>query len=172
MRALTIRQPCATLVAHGLKDVENRTKPPPRTVAIEQGGEVYRVAEVRDDGPVFLKGGPTIVVHAGKAEHPGCWATAYHVLGDDLSAHPALLSELPRGALVGKVRLAGWHHASDCVRDDVPGAVRPKTVLCSPWALGGDMWHWQLADARPFDVPLTAAGRLGLWTIDLEELTP
>jgi hypothetical protein len=62
------------------------------------------------------------------------------------AALTAPLPHLPRGALLGTVELIG------CVRDSE-----------SEWAVEG-LWHWQLADAQPFDAPIPAKGRLGLWT--------
>jgi hypothetical protein len=40
----------------------------------------------------------------------------------------------------------------DCVRDST-----------SRWAMA-DRWHWQLVDPQPFETPVPATGRLGLWT--------
>jgi hypothetical protein len=104
MKALTIRQPWASLIMDGSKDVENRSRP-----------TKYR---------------GILVIHAGLADDPTEPADA----------------DLPRGAIIGTVRLV------DCVRDSE-----------SPWARA-DQWHWILADPRPCR-PRPAKGQLGLWSL-------
>lgn len=53
---------------------------------------------------------------------------------------------LPRGVLLGTVELV------DCVRDSE-----------REWAMA-DRCHRQLVDRQPFETPIPATGRLGLWT--------
>lgn len=63
-----------------------------------------------------------------------------------MALHGYLLDDYPRGVILGTVELL------DCVRDSE-----------SEWALDG-LWHWQLADPQPFETPIPATGKLGLWT--------
>jgi hypothetical protein len=76
-----------------------------------------------------------LVIHAGSG-----------IDREGMNEHGRLLAEYPHGAILGTVELV------DIVRDSV-----------SPWAIAGN-WHWQLADPQPFDAPIPAKGRLGLWT--------
>ena len=64
---------------------------------------------------------------------------------DAMTAHGHLIDDYPRGVILGTVRVI------DCVRDSK-----------SEWA--DRSWHWQLADPQPFETPIPAKGKLGLWT--------
>jgi hypothetical protein len=55
------------------------------------------------------------------------------------------MPHLPRGALLGTVELG------DGVRD-----------FEIEWAIDG-LWHWQIADPQPFEMPIPVKGKLGLW---------
>ena len=59
-------------------------------------------------------------------------------------AYTAPLAHLPGGALLGTVELV------DCVRDSA-----------SEWAIDG-LWHWQIADPQPFEMPIPVKGKLGV----------
>ena len=109
IKALTIRQPFASLVMAAVKTTENRTW---RTN--------YR---------------GRLLIHAGARDDR-----------EAMARHGHLLDDYPRGAILGTVELL------DCVRDSE-----------SEWALA-DHWHWQLADPQPFETPIPATGKLGLWT--------
>lgn len=111
IKALTIRQPFASLVMAAVKTTENRTW---RTN--------YR---------------GRLLIHAGARDDR-----------EAMARHGDLLDEYPRGAILGTVELL------DCVRDSE-----------SEWAVDG-LWHWQLADPQPFESPIPATGKLGLWTFD------
>lgn len=67
-------------------------------------------------------------------------------LEDALSGPLVAGRELPRGVVLGRVRLV------DMVQD-----------ADSPWAIPGQ-WHWVMADPRPLETPIPAAGMPGLWT--------
>jgi hypothetical protein len=94
------------------------------------------------------------------------WTTAYRgplaihagarVEADGLAVHGHLLpgGELPRGAMLGTVRLVD-------VVEDYP----------SVWATPGQ-WHWVLADPKPLSRPIPMSGRLGLWTWEAKRPPP
>jgi hypothetical protein len=115
VKALTLRQPFASLVIAGVKDVENRSRP-----------TKYR---------------GVLAIHAGLA-----------IDNDVMTAHRHLIDDMPAGALIGTVRVI------DCVQDSE-----------SEWAIPGQ-WHWILADPRPFDAPIAAKDKLGLWTCDVADM--
>ena len=115
MKALTLRQPFASLVVAGVKDVENRSRP-----------TKYR---------------GVLAIHAGLA-----------IDNDAMTAHGHLIDDMPAGALIGTVRVI------DCVQDSE-----------SEWAIPGQ-WHWLLTEPRPFDTPIPAKGKLGLWTCEVADI--
>ncbi|MGA9076760.1 MAG: ASCH domain-containing protein [Acidimicrobiales bacterium] len=114
LKALTIRQPFASLVMAGVKTTENRTW---RTN--------YR---------------GRLLIHAGARDDREAMAQYGHLLDD-----------YPRGAILGTVELF------DCVRDSE-----------SEWAMV-DHWHWLLGDPHPFETPVPAKGKLGLWTYFVDD---
>jgi len=131
MRALSIQQPWAWAVLHAGKTPENR-------------------AWTRRPG---VLPGERLLVHAGKRldldavfdrQFAAAWLNPF---GD----HPDDPAGLPRGALLGTVRVADVHHANECASS------------CSPWALPG-CWHIGVSDPYPFDEPISARGQLGFWT--------
>jgi hypothetical protein len=117
MKALSIRQPWAWLIVHGYKDVENRT-----------WATRYR-------GPLLVHAGLTLDPRADRA------AELARALGIALPA----LSELPRGAIVGRVQV------TDCV-----------TAYPSRWFEGP--YAFVLTEAEPIE-PIPRKGMLGLFTV-------
>ena len=155
VRAITVRQPWAWAIAHGGKDVENRT----RNIA---GG--YR-------GPV--------AIHAGLT--PDTAAQPHWPLGDLIPR----VAWRTRGAVVAVADLVDVHDDETCLAGDLArlrwlyehnraaydaipdtgsGGLIGRARLCSPWAMG-DHWHLTLANVRPLATPVPARGRLGLWTL-------
>jgi hypothetical protein len=87
LRALTVRQPWATLIVTGAKPVENRTWPPPAALV-----------------------GHRLLIHAARRPAPAAhWAAAQVLTGRDL-----LPEHLPYGALLGAVTLTGHHPERTC----------------------------------------------------------
>ena len=144
MRALTVRQPWATAIMWGGKDVENR---PRRTL--------HR-------GPLLIHAG---LAHPDWAEYLDVRALSGQVFGWlDTRRHSAAEVERARfwpehtgalGVILGVASVVGCHHASE----DHGGQGN-----CSRWAWDG-RWHWQLAAVRPFSRPVPCKGRLGLWRL-------
>lgn len=148
MRALTIKQPWASLIMAGVKDVENRSWPVPKTLPqwYLQGGTRWRPGSADDawaqrhggtpDGPFPFR----LWVHAGLRWAPE-WCGWMDV--DDPRLHTlervgAQLDEdangggywrvwppsLPSGVLLGSVLVIDCHHADECWRWNpiAPGA--------------------------------------------------
>ncbi len=117
MKALSIRQPWAWLIVHGYKDVENRT-----------WATRCRVP---------------LLVHAGLTLDPGYDRAAE--LARELGIALPAASDLPRGAIVGRVRIV------DCV------TWHPSRWFEGPYA-------FVLADAEPIE-PIPMKGMLGLFAV-------
>ncbi len=137
MKALTIRQPFASLIVDGYKTVENRT---------------WKTAY---KGPLAIHAAaskPDPVVMALVKDHFWKWWFANH----RSDATEGLIwwiqtfednNEPPRGAIVGQVEL-------------VDGTNR--VGMDHPWALM-DHYHWLLEKPESYNEPIEAKGKLGLW---------
>lgn len=124
MLALTVWQPWATLIIHHGKTIENRTWPPPTRVV-----------------------GQRLAIHAGKQIDRAALAEAARV-------GVKLPDPLPTGALLGTVRLAGAHRATECGCAD----------RCAAWGESGPgVVHWVLADPRRLAWPVSCRGGRRLW---------
>jgi hypothetical protein len=150
MRALTVRPPWSWAIAHGAKDVENRSWQPPcwlGTLAIHAGAR----SRWDRDGEFSL-----VLRRA--------WNTWARTRPDAacLLGGPARNSHLvPFGAIVAVAEVSTCHHDGNCY-------LFPKfdegTGRCSPWAASGQ-WHWQLSNVRPLPEPVSCRGALGLWRL-------
>jgi pimeloyl-ACP methyl ester carboxylesterase len=153
MKALTLTQPWATLVAIGAKQIETRSwhtsyrglvaihaaKGFPKSARALCVDDPFRTALER--GGVEFKGQP--VRH---------W---YH------SPYPyRMVSELPLGAIVAVATLA------DVFRTDVycvPGERRQQEHAFGDFTPG--RYAWLLDDVRRLTAPIQCKGALGLWTV-------
>lgn len=172
--ALTVKQPWASLIMAGVKDVENRSWPAPisfhdgeRTAALPSG----RVRPFR------------LAIHAGK-DWDHSWPARIPSVRDPSRTGVFSTAEDAkelRGVLLGSVEVTGCHHADEC--GDHPGCTCPMTGdppswhhddcaahddavrwYCSPWA-EPDSWHWTLRDPQPLAEPIPMRGRQRLWTL-------
>ena len=178
-RFLTVRQPWASLIMAGGKDVENRPKAVPSTLpqwyrCLECGMRTAPGVNLSDSmcEPDAVQDGPfpfRLWVHAGKDwDDTGNHAAFVAVVEDRLSDAAAL----PRGVLLGYVTVTGCHHAERCKHGKYPGRWTVGDALdeaaggaspsyCSPWAQP-DAFHWTLADPVPLPEPIRLKGALGL----------
>jgi len=150
VKALSIRQPWAWAIIHAGKEVENR--------------------DWKDDGPSMRQArtlqNSTILIHAGKGmtrgEYEDCLETMHYISGirpfPSGLAMPAF-TDLPRGGIVGRARLAGIIHdriGIEYTRTDLTEARR------SPWFFGP--YGLVLTDVRP--LPFTMInGALGFFDV-------
>lgn len=145
MKAITLTQPWATLVAIGAKKIETR------------GWKTdYR-------GPLAIhaaKGWTEEGVNVTRRDEPFCSVLQAAGYTD--------FSQLPRGYVVATCRLV------ECVRIETPDRQAGIGIVNGGyWTLDdqerafGDYtpgrWAWLLADVKPFVVPAAARGSLGLW---------
>jgi hypothetical protein len=146
MKAITVKQPWAWAIAHGGKDVENRT-----------WGTGYR-------GP--------LAIHAGAGwDADGAWNR--HVIGAAQKDQqpggfydPPLRVEFDTGSgrtlrLLpdGRRFILG---AIVALAELVDVCAVQHGCTCGPWAIDGQ-YHWRLANVRPLAKPVPCKGRLGLW---------
>jgi hypothetical protein len=148
LRALTIRQPWAHMIAHCGKDVENRSWPPPAGL-----GEFAIHAGARSGWDVAGEFSPV----ARRAWRN--WVNAHPSWADIL-----LRRDNPRiafGAVIAVAELGDLTHS----------AIHATRCSCSPWSAAGQ-WHWELPGVRVLPSPVSCRGHLKLWTLpdDVEAL--
>ena len=160
MKALTLTQPWATLVAIGAKRIETRSL---RTD--------YR-------GP--------LAIHAAKG-FPRIDVFAWYTLGDcvkgELAAFDirsfAQIEQLPRGVVVAVCNLLAVHEILQNHTGDewnimtLDGRKHTWRLTTEERAFGdysGGRYAWLLADVQKLAVPVAARGALGLWDCAAPEL--
>ena len=146
MKAITLHQPWASLVAEGTKTVETRSRPAPRhligqRIAIHAGKKRVRITREYDPamhhamteahGPDWQDGLPLGAVVA-TARLTGC----FRVTGWKGDREP---------------RLAGYGERTPDVRTDAYGDFRPGR------------WLWTLEEVEKLDPPVPARGFQSLW---------
>ena len=150
LRALTLRQPWGWAIAHGGKDVENRSWQPPCTLDLLaiHAGAYSRWDRSGEESPLVQQ----------------AWRQWITTLPADNVALPRLRRNslhLDFGAVVAVAEVRTCHFDGNCWRfpkfDEGSGR-------CSPWAAGGQ-WHWQLSAIRPLAKPVPCRGALGLWKL-------
>ena len=152
IRGLTLTHPWAWCIAHGGKDVENRTWQPDR-----QGGRVGMY--------LAIHGGVVPGRNTGKREEARMdLAHALYLLSGAGNLDPRIPA-LERGlavagedeyftpGIVAVARLAGVTRNS-----------------MSAWAVDGQ-YHWQLADVLTLPEPIPHRGAQGLWQVEDAALT-
>lgn len=151
--ALTYRQPWASLVAAGIKPVENRSWPPPKTLPC-------RCLDLFCDRPRGADHTPypfRLWVHAGQRYDEDGFPRA-RALAEQHGAEALWPSAAPRG-LLGSVLVTGCHHADECwkwspIAPDAGKGGKPvarpgeRPGWCSAWA-EPDAFHWLPGRHRP-----------------------
>ncbi len=138
MRALSIRQPWAYLVAAGYKDIENRNW------KINRKSNYGLYKSERADFSLQLPS--RIYVHAGKEIDHKCHITQGETYAN-LITMP--LEKFTLGAIIGEVDII------DCV-----------TESKSPWFIG--RYGFVLANPVLYDKPIPYRGQLGFFEVDLK----
>ena len=155
MRAITLWQPFASLIACGHKTVETRSWSPPRSLI-----------------------GERIAIHAAKREPT---VDEWYDLRHCWQAAP-VRSMPPLGMVVATARLAAAGQVVKVVsggvvqegpfevwRDHVATAVTTdgKVTICHCGDYTPGRWLWLLDEIEPLDKPVPARGYQGLWELDL-----
>jgi hypothetical protein len=150
VHALTVQQPWAYAITVGAKTVENRTW------------------TTRYRGPLLIHAGKTVDVAAFGLRLIRELAQA-QALAADLS--PTMTTARFERLLTPAGHVRGGFVAATTLTD-----VHQDTgTCCGPWAARSHpahlpIYHWTLADTRPIDPPLGAAGRQGLWAVHFGSL--
>ena len=148
MKVLSVRQPWAWAIAHGRKDVENRSWP------TQWHGRLAVHASARwdEDGAYSRQVIKALLEHGQPERH---FDPPLRVEGYQPGGVPAALLADPRrfvpGAVIAVARLV-----------DVCTAM--QGCNCGPWAVEGQC-HWRLASVQPLAEPVPCKGRLGLWDL-------
>lgn len=142
MKAITIKQPWATLIALGLKQFETRSW------------------QTKHRGP--------IAIHAGKSVDK----EAYHDFANVLKAYEInSIQELPTGAVIALARLDECHRVTTIEFEEETNMpivnFECGSLICGDeydygWYEKG-RYAWQLSDVKPID-PVPVKGQLSLWT--------
>ena len=185
--ALTIHQPYASLIAHGVKEWETRPHPPAGWPGITEG--VRRMPGVR------VEPGEMVLIHAGakapRAQSLGEWRVEPNFCGSAVALGPQRDDEtfpavrLPLGAVVATARITDvvpivtvegsedrpgpWITVSDrglgYWRGQFHVAERISDQLpYGDWTCG--RWAWRLDDIVKLREPVAARGRQGVWRPD------
>lgn len=160
MRASTLWQPWASLVAIGVKRFETRNYPPPAKL-IEQ----------------------RIAIHAAVRPIQATWRTLDYATCEAITMAftkagiKGDLGQLPHGAVVCTAVLAGAYQCKGFVTEGGVLSVRTERFRHSPTEFPilpvdpfGDFspgrWLWHLADVQRLPEPVPAKGKQGWWTWD------
>lgn len=144
VKALSLHQPWASLIAAGAKTIETRSWPPPKSI-VGQPLAIHaakRVVQLPDQPPYDL-------FNAAVRRH----------LGSDWP------KTVPTGAVVAVATLADAvtvRSAADLPKGD--------ELLFGDYELG--RWLWILTDIQPLSSPIAARGHQGIWNIELPASTP
>ena len=138
MRALTLHQPWASLIAEGHKKRETRGYAAPQFII-----------------------GKRIAIHAGKTLEDGRNDQGWRNTIDALLGAGWQLS-IPRGAIVATVVLYG---TVECTEDNVPAFADDEERQLGHFAPGRHMWL--LRDVEKLDNPILCRGYMGFWQTGL-----
>ena len=161
MKALTVRQPFAGLIALGRKTIEFRSRPLPKTLL-----------------------GRTVAIHAGKAWHP--WVLPDGAVMEFVRLIEGLHPEVLNAGDVARMRPMFWQdphtaeihlvHPKCRERGKIIGAARFSACReaveedghCPGWTPDAK-FAWIMQDAVAFNMPTDATGRQGPWAVDREQ---
>ena len=152
MKALTLHQPWATLIADGVKAIETRSWRPPEAlighrIAIHAGKRLIATHRLN-----------RLTRRAMKKGHGAYWR-----------------QEIPQGAVVCTVRLAWAGRVRGFEKEGyVSLATGPSSLVREdPYGdFGVGRWLWGLEDIEPLDPAVPASGRQGLWNWDESDSDP
>lgn len=133
MKAITVWQPWATLLATGQKYNETRSW------KTSYRGE--------------------ILIHAAKTEHSGI---LLHIPMEELKhfQNAGVVNKLPTGAIIGKANLVDCFQIDEAYRRKLQRE-NPAELAFGDYTIG--RYAWVMADAILFNKPNPAKGKQGLW---------
>ena len=145
MKAITVKQPWASLIVEGIKDIENRT------------------------WKTNFRG--RVLVHAGMAKTSGLMARylSYdqHIEFRKKVGYSGLDFLEPLGCIIGSVEIV------DCVINH-PSILAEKTINKTYWKDGKNyiekvkpIYNWVLSNPIKFKKPISAKGKLSFWESEI-----
>ena len=140
MRALTLHQPWATLIALGIKTIETRSWPPPRDLI-----------------------GQTIAIHAGRTLEPNPGPEIDAILRQTHGER--WQHQLPAGAVLATATVSRACQVAGPVPDSGQVITRcGQLIATDPYGdFSAGRWLWFLTDISPLPEPIPATGRQRLW---------
>lgn len=141
MKTITVKQPWASLIVDGAKDVENRSWP------TKYRGRILIHASIKPDYDIINTANPSIY-NAIKIKD--------YLFKDDIDAYCAV------GAIIGSVEIV------DCVINH-PSIWAEKTLISAPkinWLENKELspvYNWVLVNPIKFPEPIPAKGKLSFW---------
>ncbi len=140
MKAITVRQPWASLLVLGVKTLDPRSW------------------QTHHRGPLLIHAGRRLAPHAAQL-----WQVP--TLAETLcrAGYPTLQS-LPRGVLLGTVQLLACTRLEELALEDLSAQ---ESLWCDP---PPGCWLWHFRDAAPLRRFLPWRGRLGLFDVPDEHL--
>lgn len=139
MKALTIRQPFASLIAIGEKKIETRS-----------WNTAYR-------GPLAIHSSKSF----SKFEKDICKRRPYR---DCLKKHGLSELDLPLGAIIAVCELVEIIPTEKFIRSDWPHLIFANELIFGNFEKG--RYAWLIKDVRILEKPIEFTGRLGLWDLD------
>ena len=142
MKAISLWQPYASLIAAGVKTIETRGWAPPRGLV-----------------------GERIAIHAAKAiETSDVRGRERHRLIAAALDDPEWDKNVPRGAVVCTAVLDHTARVTGPEHDGQVTAAGTRWVRTDEWGdFGPGRWLWFLRDVEPMDPPVPARGHQGFW---------
>ena len=144
MKAISLHQPWASLIAEGIKTVETRSWAPPKALIGQ------RIAIHAAKRPMNIRGWGNQFTRAWLAQYPKGWE-----------------GKIPLGAVVCTAVLSKVGMCSSLYV--VNGDIVPMPV--DPW---GDFtigrWMWFLEDIERLDPPVPVNGHQGFWNLEISSL--
>lgn len=133
MKAITVWQPWATLLATGQKHNETRSW------KTSYRGE--------------------ILIHAAKTDHSGI---LLHIPMEELKhfQDAGVVNKLPTGTIIGKANLVDCFQIDEAYRKKLQRE-NPSELAFGDYTIG--RYAWVMADAILFNKPIPAKGKQGLW---------
>lgn len=133
VKAITVWQPWATLLATGQKHNETRS-----------WKTIYR---------------GEILIHAAKTDHSGI---LLHIPMEELKhlQDAGVVNKLPTGAIIGKANLVDCFQIDEAYRRKLQRE-NPAELAFGDYTIG--RYAWVMADAILFNKPIPAKGKQGLW---------
>jgi hypothetical protein len=156
VKAITLTQPWATLVAIGAKRFETRSWRPwhmgPLAIHAAKGFPVESQALCFTEPFLSVLTGAGVFGEVQLGSDPEATATL----------NPGCLGALPRGTVIATAALAWWGSTRSIVLPDLLdqfGGPHEREF----GNYGPGRWAWRLADVRRLGEPVPARGALGLW---------